>query len=59
MVATLNDDATERVGKYDMQVRFGERTPESDARWERRADVLAAWLMERWKRHQRELAERN
>ena len=59
MVATLNDDATERVGKYDMQVRFGERTPESDARWERRADVLAAWLMERWKRHQREFAERN
>lgn len=59
MVSTLNDDATERVGKYDMQVRFGERTPESDARGERRADVLAAWLMERWKRHQRELAERN
>ena len=59
MVAILNDNATQRVGKYEMQVRFGERTPESDARWERRADVLAAWLMERWKRHQRELAERN
>lgn len=59
MVSTLRNDATERVGKYDMQVRFGERTPESDVRWERRADVLAAWLMERWKRHQRELAERN
>lgn len=59
MVATLKDDATERVGKYDMHIRFGERTPESDARWERRADVIAAWLMERWKHHQRELAERN
>ena len=59
MVAILNDDVTERVGKFEMRVRFGERTAESDARWERRADVLAAWLMERWKRHQRELAERN
>ena len=59
MVSTLNDDATERVGQYEMQVRFGERTDESDARWQRRADVIAAWLMERWNRHQRELAERN
>jgi len=59
MVAILNDNATERVGKYDMRIRFGERTAESDARWQRRADVLAAWLMEQWKRHQREMAERN
>ena len=59
MVATLNDSDTERVGKYEMRIRFGERTAESDARWQRRADVLAAWLMEQWKRYQRELAERN
>ena len=59
MVANLCDDVTERVGQFDMRIRFGERTVESDARWERRADVIAAWLMEGWKRHQRELAERN
>jgi len=59
MVAILNDDITERVGKYEMQVRFGDRTPESEARWQRRADVLATWLLEQWKRQQRELAERN
>ena len=59
MVAILNDDVTERVGKFDMQLRFGERIVESDARWQRRTDVLAAWLLDEWKRHQRQLAERN
>jgi hypothetical protein len=59
MVATLKDDATERVGKYDMQVRFGERTEDSEARWQRRSEVLAAWLREQWDRQQREQAERN
>ena len=52
-------DATDRVGKFDMRIRFGDRAPESDARWQRRSDVLAAWLLEQWKRYQRELAERN
>ena len=59
MVAILNDDVTERVGKFEMRVRFGERTAESDARWHRRSDVLAAWLLDEWKRRQREIAERN
>ena len=59
MMLMEQQNVTERVGKFDMQVRFRERTSESDARWERRVDVLAAWLMEQRKRHQRELSERN
>ncbi len=59
MVSTHKNDAMERAGKYDMQVRFGDRTPESDARWDRRSDVLAAWLTEQWHRQQRDLAGRN
>jgi len=48
MVAVLSDEVAERVGRFDMRVRFGDRTDESDARWRRRSDVLATWLMERW-----------
>ena len=59
MVATLCDDATERVGQFDMRIRFGDRTTDSDTRWRRRSDVLAAWLLDEWKRQQREIAERN
>ena len=58
MVANLCDDVTERVGQFDMRIRFGERTVESDARWQRRSDVLAAWLLDEWNR-QRQIAERN
>jgi len=59
MVATVCQDVTERVGKIDMCVRFGERSAESDARWRRRGDALAAWLLDEWKRQQREIAARN
>ena len=59
MVANLCDDLTERVGKFDMRIRFADRTAESDARWQRRSDVLAAWLLDEWRRRQREIAERN
>ncbi|OQB87068.1 MAG: hypothetical protein BWX88_00475 [Planctomycetes bacterium ADurb.Bin126] len=59
MAVTTDDDVTERVGQFEMRVCFGEPTPESEARWNRRADVLAAWLIELWERRQREIAERN
>ena len=59
MISNLCDDTTDRVGQYEMRLRFGERTDESDARWHRRSDVLASWLFEQWKRQQRERAERN
>lgn len=57
MVAILSDDATERIGKFDMRVRCSERPGESEGR--RRSDVLAAWLLEQWERRQCEIAERN
>ena len=45
-------ECVEKVGKYEFIVCFGEPTPESAARWDRRSDALFAWLMDRWKREQ-------
>lgn len=59
MVAVLSNGKMERVGQFDMRVRFGDRTAESDARWRQRSDVLATWLMERWCLEQAKVAERN
>jgi len=59
MVAIADNDVTHRVGQFDMRVQFGDHTPESEARWQRRSDVLAAWLLDEWKRREREIAERN
>jgi hypothetical protein len=47
MVA-LPNEAVERVGKFEMEVRFGDLSAESDERWQRRSHVLAAWLREKW-----------
>ena len=59
MVAVLSDEVTERVGQFDMHIRFGERTAGSAERWQKRSEVLAAWLLDEWTRRQREIAERN
>ena len=54
MVVT-EDEVAEQVGGYEFTVRFAdEETPESRLRWERRADVLAAWLIEQWDRRQQD-----
>jgi len=58
--ATLDrKDATERVGEFEMRVVAGKRTAESEQRWSRRSEMIAAWLLDDWKRQQREIAERN
>lgn len=52
MIAT-DDKVVEKVGGYEFTVRFADaETPESRLRWERRAGVLAAWLIEQWDREQ-------
>jgi len=59
MIAVLSNEKMERVGQFDMRIRFEDCTDESDARWRRRGDVLATWLMERWHQEQAKMAERN
>ena len=60
MVAILNGDATERIGRFDMRIRCGEKkSDKSEARWRDRSEALAAWLLEQWNCQQRETAERN
>ena len=58
MVAIADNDVTYRVGQIDMRIRCGDRTHESQERWGRRSDVLAAWLTDQWNR-QRQMVERN
>lgn len=53
---SANTNATERVGNIEMRVAFAEPTPESEARWARRAEALAAWLLAEWQREQSEHA---
>ena len=59
MVGNPCDNTAESVGQFDMRIRFGRRTTESDERWRQRSEVLVAWLLDERKRQQREIAERN
>jgi len=59
MVASVCDEKIEQVGAFDMSVRFGSRSQESDKRWAKRSDILTAWLMDQWHREQSDMAERN
>lgn len=49
-------DATERVGQIEMTVAAAPPTPESEQRWQRRAEILANWLLSEWDRQQRQEA---
>lgn len=43
----------ERVGLLDMRVVIAERSDESDDRWRRRVEALAAWLLAEWEHERR------
>lgn len=49
-------DATERVGQIEMSVVAAPPTPESEARWQQRAEILANWLLSEWLRERKEAA---
>lgn len=49
---TVNQDAMDRVGGIEMRVALAEPSAESSARWARRAEALAAWLLAEWQREQ-------
>lgn len=50
-------DAMERVGPLEMRIEVAESTPESEQRWQQRAEILANWLLSEWQREsQREAA---
>lgn len=54
---TVNQIATERVGGIEMRVAFADPSPESSARWGRRAEALAAWLLAEWQRERAAVAK--
>jgi len=60
MVVTEDEPIVETIGKIGFTIRAGEHTPESQRRWDNRADTLAAWLLSEWrKEQQRQTAEMN
>lgn len=48
--------AIEHVGQFEFKVEVAEATPEASERWNRRAEVLAAWLLDEWRRQHQEAA---
>lgn len=53
--------ARHQVGRYTFEIVLDDApSEESQSRWNRRSETIAAWLMEQWQREQRlRLAERN
>lgn len=54
MEDSLRQYGPERIALFEMTVAITEPSPEAAARWSRRAESLAGWLLSEW---QRELAE--
>lgn len=54
-------DTHPQIGSFTFTVAFREPAPESQARAERRAEALAAWLLAQWLRSREEVqrVERN
>lgn len=54
-------EQTQPIGSFTFSVTFGEPAPEAQARAERRAEALAAWLLAQWLRSRQEVqrVERN
>ena len=50
----MKTDATLRVGQYEVKVGFSPPTPDAKARYDRRIDTLAAWLLNRWESERQE-----
>lgn len=46
--------AVQRVGRFTLSVEPADPSPETRAKWSRRAEVLAAWLVAEWWRERRE-----
>ncbi len=42
----------QRVGSIEMRMAIAGSTHESEQRWSRRSEAIAAWLLSEWKRQQ-------
>jgi hypothetical protein len=49
-------DATERVGQFEVRIEVAEPAPEAKQCWSQRADALLAWLLCEWDRQQQKEA---
>lgn len=49
-------DAMERVGQFELRVEVADPTPESEQRWQQRAEALLNWLLSEWDRQQQKEA---
>ena len=54
MEDSLRQYGPEHVGGFTMIAEVAEPSPEAAARWSRRAETLAAWLLSEWQRERTE-----
>lgn len=53
-MAVKEDEAVrEKVGGYDITIRYAEETPDTRERWAQRSEAIAAWMLAEWKRQNR------
>jgi len=51
---TVDAPEVETIGQFRMVTQFTAPSPEAVARWSRRAETLAAWLLSEWQRERTE-----
>jgi hypothetical protein len=51
---TVDTSEVETIGQFQMAIEFTEPSPEAAARWSRRAEMLAQWLMAEWQHEHQE-----
>jgi hypothetical protein len=50
----MSDTHTEQIGTFAFTVAFREPASEARPRAEQRAETLAAWLLDQWRKHREE-----
>ena len=51
---TADAPVVEHVGRFTLSVEPAARSPKTHAKWSRRAETRAAWLLAEWWRERRE-----
>jgi hypothetical protein len=54
---TVDTSEVETIGQFQMAIEFAELSPEAAARWARRAEMLAGWLLSEWQHERQEVCD--
>jgi hypothetical protein len=54
---TVDTTEVETIGQVQLAIAFADPSPEAAARWARRAEMLAGWLLSEWQRERQEVGD--